>query len=63
MEGDGYTPKNPAVLHAYDAMDLTKELYSSDTAANGRDGAGPAVKFAVPTIIEGHVYLATQTEL
>jgi hypothetical protein len=63
VEGDGYTPKSPAVLHAYDAMDLTKELYSSDQAASGRDAAGPAVKFAVPSVVNGHVYLATQTEL
>ena len=63
VEGDGYTPQNPAVLHAYDATDLTKELYSTDKAPNGRDAAGPAVKFAVPTIVNGRVYLATQTEL
>jgi len=63
VEGDGYTPKSPAILHAYDATDLSKELYSSDQAANGRDTAGPAVKFAVPSVVNGHVYLATQTEL
>lgn len=63
VEGDGYTPKNPAVLHAFDATDLSKELYSSDQAAGGRDAAGAAVKFSVPAVVNGHVYFATQTEL
>jgi hypothetical protein len=63
IEGDGYTPSRAAVLHAYDATDLTKELYNSAQAAGGRDTAGAAVKFTVPAVVSGHVYVGTQTEL
>jgi hypothetical protein len=63
VEGDGYTPSGPAILHAYDATDLTKHLYDSTQAAGGRDTAGAAVKFAVPAVVNVHVYVGTQTEL
>jgi hypothetical protein len=54
---------SPAVLRAYAATDLTKELYDSDQAARGRDQPGSATKFSVPIIANGKVYIATQTDL
>ena len=62
IETDQYATNGPAILRAFDAANVAHQLYSS--AANPtRDKAGPAVKFAVPTVANGKVYVGTQTEL
>jgi hypothetical protein len=47
-----------AILFAYDAADLTKELYHSDQAANGRDHFS-GNKFITPMVVNGKVYVGT----
>lgn len=51
-----------ASLHAYKATNLASSLYSSKTNAS-RDDPGAPIKFTVPTIANGKVYITTQKAL
>ncbi len=54
------TANGGPVLHAYDATDLSSELYNSGTQA-ARDAVGPTAQYSVPVVANGHVYIGTQT--
>ena len=67
IDNSTYNGTNPsasgvAVLHAYDATNVANELYNS-TQAGMRDQAGLALKFTVPTIANGRVFISTANEL
>jgi hypothetical protein len=49
----------PAVLHAYDAANVARELYSSELKSS-RDRAGLAVRFGMPTVAVGRVFVGTK---
>jgi hypothetical protein len=49
----------PAVLRAYDAADVSRELYSSEQNPQ-RDRAGIALRFTIPTVARGRVYVGTR---
>jgi hypothetical protein len=51
-----------AVLHALDALDISTELYNSNMMP-ARDMAGVGVKFVVPTVADGLVFVGTQNEV
>jgi len=51
-----------AMLFAYDAADLTKELYDSNQAAGNRDHFS-GNKFITPVVVNGRVYVGTPTSV
>jgi hypothetical protein len=53
---------NGAILFAYDATDLTKELYDSNQAANSRDHF-TGNKFITPVVVNGRVYVGTSASV
>jgi hypothetical protein len=54
--------ERPAVLYAYDAADVARELYDSGQNP-GRDRAGLSLRFNIPIVVNGHVYVGTKHEV
>lgn len=51
------------VLYAYDATNLETMLYNSNQAPNSRDVPGAPVKFTAPIVVNGKVYLGSQSSV
>ncbi|MBV8811722.1 MAG: hypothetical protein JO033_23890 [Acidobacteriaceae bacterium] len=51
-----------AVLHAYDAVDVSHELYNSGQNSD-RDRAGISVRFVIATVVNGRVYIGARNEV
>jgi hypothetical protein len=62
IDNSNHDRGGPAILRAYDATNISSELYDS-TQAGSRDTAGLALKFTVPTIAGGKVFVGTSNEL
>ena len=56
--GDWSTRQIPGTLHAFDADDLSRELWNSNIIPN-RDTLGRFAKFVAPTVVNGKVYVPT----
>jgi hypothetical protein len=52
-----YNTGAPGTLHAYDASNLANELWNSDMNS-ARDQLSPITKFVAPTVANGKVYVA-----
>jgi hypothetical protein len=52
----------PAALYAYDATNVGHELYNTEQNA-GRDRPGLTLRFNIPMVVNGHVYVGTKHQV
>ncbi len=58
LTGDANQSVRPGILRAYDAQNVSRELWNSEQLSS-RDSVGNFAKFVPPTVANGKVYLAT----
>ena len=52
----------PSILHAFDASNVARELYNSEENS-ARDRAGLTLRFTIPTVANGRVYVGAKKEV
>jgi len=62
IKSDAYPSQGREVLFAHDATNVSTTLFSSDNNVT-RDNPGNAVKFTVPTVINGKVYVGAEFQV
>ena len=50
------------MLYAYDAANVGRQVYSTEQNSQ-RDRAGIALRFAIPSVVNGKVYLGAKSEV
>ncbi len=60
LDDSNFATNSPTILRAYDATNLATTLYDSSLVPNNRDQGGPAVKFSLPTVANGKVFIGNE---
>jgi Legume lectin domain/Chitobiase/beta-hexosaminidase C-terminal domain len=67
LQTDNFGSQGREILYAHDASNVANLLYSSGTTSSdpnfARDNPGNSVKFIVPTVVNGKVYVGSESQL
>ena len=67
LKTDNYASQGREILYAHDARNVANLLYSSGSVGNepnfDRDNPGKSVQFIVPTVVNGKVYLGSESQV
>jgi len=62
LKTDNYSSGGREILYAHNAANVATLLYSSEQNV-GRDNPGNSVKFIVPTVVNGKVYVGSESQV